>query len=67
MARAAQWLWRLPASLLDRRGAASPESQPSDPESPAEVRARFWKAVREGRREAESRCAGRDPAAEERG
>ena len=53
-------LWRLPEHLRGLFGASAATTQRGAMESRLETRARYWKAVREGQREAEARCAERE-------
>ncbi len=58
--RCGEWLSRLARSVVARFTRAPSAGERSPMENRLEVRARFWSEVREGRREAETRCEKRD-------
>jgi hypothetical protein len=54
-------LWRRRGGIRGLLGRVSLAKARNQGDSDAAARARFWDAVREGQREADARCARRDP------
>lgn len=55
-----QRLWQRRGGIRELLGLMTPTRKRDGGDGGTEARARFWDAVREGRREAEARCSRRD-------
>jgi hypothetical protein len=55
-----RWFWQRRGGIGDASDSTAAMEKRDVSDDRAEARARFWDGVREGRREAEARCAKRD-------
>lgn len=59
--RQCRWLWQRRGGIRAALGFFTPKRERVSGDGGAQARARFWDAVREGRREAEAQCSKREP------